>query len=624
MGLIELPLMTRVNEPFSSRCSLYERQRVKASMMVCGQQVTGFSKQNRTVVEFLFDPVSQTQCARIHGHANHSNHGPRCEETWFEKGELEVKSSSYRLTPPPKNLFLELVLVIDNAMFKAYSSNKTLIMDFVHQLGRVANRVYKELEVQVSIKHVEIWDEKDAIERTDNFTMLLPRFTKYAIETLYPKYQYDAIQLLTGVYYKEDAVGKAYLEKVCSPYSVGIVQFADHDDQRRPQNLFVWTIIHEIGHNLGLQHIDVREVDDGYVSDTCLCDDESGECIMWPQTAYGSFTWSSCSYDRFEELRLDSTYWCLENVPVTSKQPLCGNGVIEMGEECDCDLHDSECKGCCDRDCKLLAGAKCSSGPCCDSCQVVGKKVGKLCRERSNYYCDKDQVCDGTSEFCPEQDFQMDGQECYSSKVHGYCYRGECNSRDDQCRLLFGSYSANCQEAYERNVQGDSAGNCGLLEETTLSCSEEDILCGQLHCFWRPVGSHNTTWLNRKMTQLGNHNHSVAEIFLVQNNYTLECHQVNYMAHGTVDFGLVFDGTKCGDGKWCMNRKCVALNAIDQEPLGTAMRKTFLKPAVMMRDNYVLKQLLSIETGFMVMIILLAVGITVFCVFKKEKDTYVI
>ena len=52
----------------------------------------------------------------------------------------------------------------------------------------------------------------------------------------------------------------------------------------------------------------------------------------------------------------------------------CGNGKIEDGEECDCGSI-SNCKDtdpCCDPlTCRLKIEADCTSGPCCDKCQVA-------------------------------------------------------------------------------------------------------------------------------------------------------------------------------------------------------------------------------------------------------------
>ena len=68
---------------------------------------------------------------------------------------------------------------------------------------------------------------------------------------------------------------------------------------------------------------------------------------------------------------------------------ICGNGVKEKDEQCDCGL-PADCKDtCCDAaTCKLKAGAVCADGndSCCSQCQF--KANGTVCHP-SNGVCDQ-------------------------------------------------------------------------------------------------------------------------------------------------------------------------------------------------------------------------------------------
>jgi hypothetical protein len=91
---------------------------------------------------------------------------------------------------------------------------------------------------------------------------------------------------------------------------------------------------------------------------------------------------------RYIEYALDhaSTLGCLAN-HVETEAAVCGNGVLEEGEECDIGSLSSPC--CDSSTCMLTAGSQCSAEQACceESCQF--KSASAVCREGD--------VCDSTS-----------------------------------------------------------------------------------------------------------------------------------------------------------------------------------------------------------------------------------
>ena len=69
-----------------------------------------------------------------------------------------------------------------------------------------------------------------------------------------------------------------------------------------------------------------------------------------------------------KQLRLVSTLFQI------AEFGLCGNGVVDQGEDCDCGSQE-ECvtvDPCCDPvTCRLKREAECSTGHCCDNCKVL-------------------------------------------------------------------------------------------------------------------------------------------------------------------------------------------------------------------------------------------------------------
>ncbi len=75
---------------------------------------------------------------------------------------------------------------------------------------------------------------------------------------------------------------------------------------------------------------------------------------------------------------------------------LCGNGVLDDGEDCDCGSPDDCAKidPCCDPvTCRLKREAQCSAGPCCDdNCRVSEQSTAcgienKLWNDKCGIYC---------------------------------------------------------------------------------------------------------------------------------------------------------------------------------------------------------------------------------------------
>lgn len=127
---------------------------------------------------------------------------------------------------------------------------------------------------------------------------------------------------------------------------------------------------------------------------------------------------------------------CLENFPTEMVgDPVCGNGIREGAEICDCGSPEECTDPCCDAaTCQLAAGAQCASGACCTS-QCRLRAYGTQCRAAANE-CDLAEYCLGTSNECPEDNHVANGISCSSNT--GYCMEGACPTHNSQCIAAFG------------------------------------------------------------------------------------------------------------------------------------------------------------------------------------------
>eukprot|EP00941_MAST-03F_sp_MAST-3F-sp1_P003768 g3768.t1 len=170
---------------------------------------------------------------------------------------------------------------------------------------------------------------------------------------------------------------------------------------------------------------------------------------------------------------------CMNTSCVSSEQlagdPVCGNGVIEDGEACDCggilctggqnSLSVDQC--CNGATCQLHSFAECSlTAGCCEYnstenvCTISAS--GKVCRAASNS-CDAAETCNGKTGFCPSDLPTAPGGACVdSSNGTGACYQGTCKSGQADCQ-------ASTIKASGFNLFGCEA------KDTT--CSQKKIVC---------------------------------------------------------------------------------------------------------------------------------------------------
>lgn len=105
---------------------------------------------------------------------------------------------------------------------------------------------------------------------------------------------------------------------------------------------------------------------------------------------------------------------CLVDATSNTKQTIslkmCGNGILEPGEECD-PGRDSNSQ-CCDAEsCTFTSGSVCdpASGHTCCTPQCQFSPATTLCRAAKDARCDQAETCLGNNGTCPEDRFTKNG-----------------------------------------------------------------------------------------------------------------------------------------------------------------------------------------------------------------------
>lgn len=278
---------------------------------------------------------------------------------------------------------------------------------------------------------------------------LLTSFEDWRASTLAITLQgHDIAHLLSGIKFQGVVIGLASVYGVCaSSQRSGITQANTIGDSQ-----IASTITHEIGHNFGSSHTQVVAPTLGYACNPAA----SGKFyIMSASSSSGNTDWEACTADWFNEefKALSPTY---DNVPnqytacaeaITNPlwnftQPVCGDGIVEGAEECDCVNNncasgpnaDSCCIG---ATCRLAMGNTCSpihDGCCTASCQIDANAT-RVCRTSSSSQCDTVEYCTGSNKKCPADVFSVTGTTCTTNlgTTSGTCFFKKCLDVKDQC-----------------------------------------------------------------------------------------------------------------------------------------------------------------------------------------------
>ncbi|KAL2769115.1 disintegrin and metalloproteinase domain-containing protein 12 isoform 3 preproprotein [Daubentonia madagascariensis] len=435
--------------------------------------------------------------------------------------------------------YVELVIVADNREFQRQGKDLEKVKQRLIEIANHVDKFYRPLNIRVVLVGVEVWNDIDKCSISQDPFTSLHEFLDWRKMKLLPRKSHDNAQLISGVYFQGTTIGMAPIMSMCTAEQSGGVVM-DHSDS--PLGAAV-TLAHELGHNFGMNHDTLER------GCSCKTAADRGGCIMNPSTGYPfPVVFSSCSRKDLQASLEKGMGMCLFNLPEVKQSfggRKCGNGHVEEGEECDCGETEECTNRCCNATtCTLKPDAVCAHGLCCEDCQL--KPAGTACRGSSNS-CDLPEFCTGAGPHCPANVYLHDGHPCQG--VDGYCYNGICQTHEQQCVTLWGPGAKPAPGiCFERvNSAGDPYGNCGKDSRSSFAkCATRDAKCGKIQCQGgasRPVIGTNAV--------------SIETNIPLQEGGRILCRGTHvYLGDDMPDPGLVLAGTKCADGKICLNRRC--------------------------------------------------------------------
>uniref|UniRef100_A0A8C4KJV9 ADAM metallopeptidase domain 23 n=1 Tax=Dromaius novaehollandiae TaxID=8790 RepID=A0A8C4KJV9_DRONO len=432
--------------------------------------------------------------------------------------------------------YLELMIVNDHKMFKKHRSSNAYTNNFAKSVVNLVDAIYKEqLNTRVVLVAVETWTERDRINIHPDPLQMLHDFSKYRQH--YIKQHADAVHLLSNVTFHYKRSSLSYFGGVCSvTRGVGVNEYG------LPLAM-AQELAQSLAQNLGIQWEPAARKPSMYM-------DVESFLILCHFRVYHSRKFSKCSIAEYKEFLLRGGGACLFNRPTKLFETTeCGNGYVEAGEECDCGFR-MECYADCCKKCSLSNGAHCSDGPCCNtSCLFFPR--GYDCRYAVNE-CDIAEFCPGDSGQCPPNLHKQDGYACDSNQ--GRCYNGECKTRDNQCKYIWGSKSSGSDKfCYEKlNTEGTKKGNCGKDGDRWIQCSKHDVFCGFLLCT-------NLT----KVPRVGQVQGEIIPNSFYHQGRIVDCSGAHVLLDDDTDLGYVEDGAPCGPHMMCLDKKCLPIQSLN-------------------------------------------------------------